>query len=200
MTTLKKPFSHACENNKQPILQILVEAFKDSKNVLEIGSGTGQHAVYFAENLPYLTWQPSDRPENLNGMKIWFDEANLSNIKSPVELDVINISSDVGKFDAVFSANTFHIMSKFEVECFFKVVKSTLLKDGKFCVYGPFNYGGNYTSESNKRFDIWLNKRDPDIGIKDFEWVNSLAESLELNLVKDYVMPANNRLIEWNKL
>ncbi len=194
---MEKPYSQACENNKAHILEVLKDAFEHSKNVLEIGSGTGQHAVYFAEKLHHLNWQPSDKAENLDGIKLWINEAKLPNINDPVELDVTNLPWKTDKFDAVFSANTFHIMSRYELECFFKCVVSVLTESGRLCVYGPFNYDENYTSESNKNFDKWLKKRDEDSGIKDFEWVNSLARSSGLTLQQDHEMPTNNRLLEW---
>lgn len=196
---MEKPFSQACENNKKYILKVLKNAFKNSQNVLEIGSGTGQHAVYFAEKLPHLIWHPSDKTENLEGIKLWIDEACLSNINDPSELNVNNIPCNFKSFDAVFSANTFHIMGKNEVECFFEVVCTVLVEGGKLCVYGPFNYNGKYTSESNKNFDRMIQKRNSESGIKDFEWVNSLAQASGCKLLKDHEMPANNRLLEWKK-
>ena len=86
MTSL--PFSQACENNKQPILKVLLEAFKDCSHALEIGSGTGQHAVFFAEHLPHLVWQPSDCTENLPGITRWIDTYPQNNLKPPISLDV----------------------------------------------------------------------------------------------------------------
>lgn len=197
---MEKPYSQSCENNKNPILNILRNTFKDSKSVLEVGSGTGQHAVYFAEMLPHLVWQPSDKAENLVGLRLWINEAKLSNIMAPVELDVTNTPWNVEIVDAIFSANTFHIMSKNAVECFFEGIESALAIDAKLCVYGPFNYKGKYTSESNESFDKWLKKRDRNSGIRDFEWVCTLAESHGLKLVKDHEMPVNNRLLEWIKV
>ena len=196
---MEKPFSQSCENNKEPILRVLKEAFRDASFVLEIGSGTGQHAVYFARNLPHLTWQPSDLPENIPGMKLWFDEANLPNIKEPVVLNVSDAMWPVGEADAIFTANTLHIMARSKIVCMFDGIEPVLKDGGTLCIYSPFNYGGKYTSESNEKFDAWLHERNPESAIRDFEWVNSLAEKAGLKLVKDHEMPANNRLLEWRK-
>jgi SAM-dependent methyltransferase len=196
---MEKPFSQSCENNKEPILRVLKEAFGEAALVLEIGSGTGQHAVHFARNLPHLIWQPSDLPDNIPGMKLWFDEAKLPNIKEPVVLNVSDAMWPVGEADAIFSANTLHIMAKSKDECMFDGMEPVLRNGGTLCIYGPFNYEGKYTSESNEKFDAWLRGQNPQSAIRDFEWVNSLAEKIGLKLVNDHEMPANNRLLEWRK-
>ncbi len=196
---MEKPFSQSCENNKGPILAVLKEAFRDVSFVLEVGSGTGQHAVHFARNLPHLVWQPSDMAENIPGMKLWFDEAKLPNIKEPVVLNVSEALWPVEEADAVFSANTLHIMGKPQIECMFEGIGLRLKSGGTLCIYGPFNYGGKYTSESNEKFDAWLYKQNSESAIRDFEWVNALAEKAGLKLVEDHEMPANNRLLEWRK-
>ncbi|MGD9651126.1 MAG: DUF938 domain-containing protein [Candidatus Dadabacteria bacterium] len=196
---MEKPYSQSSENNKEPILGVLKEAFKDASLVLEIGSGTGQHAAWFAAGLPHLVWQPTDLPDNIPGIKMWVDEAGLPNLKDPIVLNVADALWPVEKADGVFSANTLHIMSKPRVGCFFDGVEVVMREGGTLCIYGPFNYGGGYTSDSNKKFDGWLKGRDPESGIKDFEWVNSLAERAGLELVKDHEMPVNNRLLEWKK-
>jgi len=194
-----KPYSQSSENNKEPILGVLKDAFKDATFVLEIGSGTGQHAAWFAAGLPHLVWQPTDLPDNIPGIKIWVDEAGLPNLKDPIVLNVADALWPVEKADGVFTANTLHIMSEPRVGCFFDGVEVVMREGGTLCIYGPFNYGGGYTSDSNKKFDEWLKGRDPESGIKDFEWVNSLAERAGFKLVKDHEMPVNNRLLEWRK-
>lgn len=196
---MEKPYSQSSENNKEPILAVLKEAFKDASFVLEIGSGTGQHAAFFAANLPHLVWQPTDLPENLPGIKLWVDEAGLPNLKDPIVLNVADALWPVEKADGVFSANTLHIMSESRVGCLFDGIEVVMRGGGTLCIYGPFNYGGDYTSESNAKFDEWLKGRDPESGIKDFEWVNALAERAGFTLVKDHEMPVNNRLLEWRK-
>ena len=196
---IDKPYSAACDNNREPILSVISELFADCESVLEIGSGTGQHAVYFAESLPHLQWHTSDCKEHHHGIKMWLDEAKLRNTHYPLELDVaVNTWPDL-YVDTVFSANTAHIMHWHEVEMFFRGVGALLPDNGIFVLYGPFNYDGKYTSESNARFDQWLKERDLGSGIRDFEEVNELAEHAGMLLRQDYKMPANNRILYWQK-
>lgn len=194
---MQKPFSQACENNKAPILSVLEQAFAEVKSVLEIGSGTGQHAVWFARYLPHLRWQPSDQEVNLAGMHLRFDEESLANLLPPVVLDVTQPHWPVRQTDAIFTANTLHIMAWDAVQALFARVPEVLVPGGKLCVYGPFNYKGAYTSESNARFDQWLAEQSPVSAIRDFDQVNRLAEEAGLSLIADHAMPANNRLLEW---
>lgn len=196
---MHKPFSQACENNKRPILAVLREAFAGLTEVLEIGSGTGQHAVFFAAELPALRWQPSDRAENLPGIRAWCGEAALPNLLPVLELDVCQQPWPVAAADAVFSANTAHIMGWDGVEAMFAGVGGRLRPGGVFCLYGPFNYGGRYTSPSNAEFDTWLKSVDPVRGIRDFEAVDELARRTGLVLAGDHAMPANNRTLVWRR-
>lgn len=193
-----KPFAESCEENKQPILQVLLELFANTRQVLEIGSGTGQHAVYFAAALPHLFWQTSDRADNHPGINLWIDEAGLPNVGRPVDLDVTGPWPGQ-TYDGVFSANTLHIMSWPEVERFFSGVGRVLTEGGRLALYGPFNYGGRYTSESNQRFDQWLKQRDPASGVRNFEDLDELATCNGLVLQEDIGMPANNRILVWCK-
>lgn len=193
-----KPFSQACENNKEPILTILKRAFASSTVVLEIGSGTGQHAVHFAHALPHLIWQPSDRPENLPGIALWREDAPSENLRAAIELDIDN-PQQWPKFDAAFSANTAHIMSWQTAQKMINEVGKRLPKNGLFALYGPFNYQGKYISDSNRQFDEWLKARDPEQGIRDFEAVVDVALNAGLKLIEDNPMPANNRLLLWQK-
>jgi cyclopropane fatty-acyl-phospholipid synthase-like methyltransferase len=195
-----KPYSEACEQNKYPILNVLEKALAEARTLLEIGSGTGQHAVFFAHQLPHVTWQPSDCGDYLAGIQLWLDEAKLPNIAPLLELDV----SVAGhwpdrQYDAVFSANTTHIMSWSEVEMMFTGIGRILRDGGLFCLYGPFNYHGEYTSESNARFDGWLKQRDPLSGVRDVDDLHPLAAQHGLQPVQDYAMPANNRTLVWRK-
>ncbi len=191
-----KPYAEACDRNRDPILEVLSRHFSDRKSVLEIGSGTGQHAVYFAGALPHLTWQTSDVPDNLPGISTWLEEANLANTPPAIPFDVKGPWPD-GTFDAVFSANTLHIMSWPEVEMLFTRLPALLAPDVKVAIYGPFNYGGRFTSASNASFNEWLKKRGAQMAIRDFEAVNALAEDTGLRLLEDIAMPANNRLLIW---
>ncbi len=193
-----KPYSDACDENKRPILAILQRVFADSRRVLEIGSGTGQHAVYFGAALKQLIWQTSDRRENHAGILAWLGEANLPNVRNPLLLDVAGEWPEV-RFDAVFSANTTHIMSWPEVEQMFQGVGRVLEPGGCFALYGPFNFGGTYTSESNARFDQMLKARDPQSGLRNFEELEVLANNNGLSFSEDVPLPVNNRTLVWNK-
>lgn len=194
-----KPFSESCEQNKVPILEVLQDVFSDRQNVLEIASGTGQHAVFFGRALPHLTWQTSELAANRAGIRMWLDEAQLPNVLPPVEIDVSAVAWPVGSVDAIFNANTVHIVSWPEVERMFAGIGQVLETGGVLCLYGPFNYGGNFTSDSNARFDEWLKSRDPESGVRDFEAINRLAELQGLSLQKDVAMPANNRTLVWQR-
>ena len=196
--TESKPFAPACERNKEPILAMLHPYLVNRRRVLEIGSGTGQHAVYFAPALPNTVWQTSDLEENLPGIRLWLQEAALPNLPPPLLLDVTG-EWPQQRFDAVFSANSLHIMPWSAVEQFFAGVDTVLDSDGLLAVYGPFNYHGNYTSDSNREFDGWLKQRSALSGIRDFEAVDTLANRIGLQLVDDHTMPANNRLLVWRR-
>jgi hypothetical protein len=180
-----KPFSEASERNRDPILAILKRVFKQTRQVLEIGSGTGQHAAYFSAALPHLAWQASDRAENLPGIRLWGVD--------PIELDVDGKWPEI-EADAVFSANTVHIMSWPQVERMFGEI-GRIASVRTFCLYGPFNYGGRHTSESNARFDAILRGRDPASGLRDVEEIMETGRKAGLRLVEDNPMPANNRLL-----
>jgi hypothetical protein len=196
---MDKPFAAACERNKTPILEVLRERFADRRQVLEIGSGTGQHAVHFAAALPQLHWQCSELAENLPGLRLWLDEAALPNLPPPRALDV-NDPLPEGPWDAVFSANTLHIMGWPEVERLFDGLALRLPLQGLFTVYGPFNLGGRFTSDSNQRFDAQLRSVDARRGIRDLEAVDALAARAGLKLLEDRAMPANNRCISWQRV
>lgn len=187
-----KPFSEAAARNRAPILAVLKRAFGDRTRVLEIGSGTGQHAAYFAAALPHLAWQASDVAENLPGIREWLSDP------PPLELDVDRPFPRIDA-DAVFSANTCHILSWPQVERMVQGVAALLPPGGVFVVYGPFHYGGKPTSESNARFDAMLRARDPASGVRDLEAVCALAQRHGLALEEDHAMPANNRLLVFRK-
>lgn len=196
---MKKPYAESCEQNQAPILAVLHELFADRRRVLELASGTGQHAVHFGRALPHLVWQTSELPHNHAGIRAWLDEAQLANVLPPVAIDVNHAEWPVGTFDAVFNANTVHIVSWPEVERMFEGIGRVLEAGGILCLYGPFNYGGEFTSESNARFDVWLKNRDPQSGVRDFEALDRLAGLQELTLQADITMPVNNRILVWRK-
>ncbi len=195
---MNKPHSPACDRNRDPIVAVLREHFADRRAVLEVGSGTGQHAVYFAAALPHLRWQTSDVAENIAGIRMWLDEARLPNTPPPLTFDV---TGDWPKepYDAIFSANTLHIMSWQEVQTLFDRLRTVTTPDAVVAIYGPFNYDGRFTSPSNAAFDASLKTRAQHMGIRDFEAVNTLALTAGLMLVADVAMPANNRTLVWRR-
>lgn len=196
---MDKPYAESCEQNRAPILAVLREAFADRSYVLEIGSGTGQHAVYFGAELPHLRWQTGDVPLHHTGIRMWLEDAALPNVLPPIALDANQSTWQTGRYDAVFSANTLHIMSWAEVERCFAGIGQVLEPGGVLAIYGPFNFGGAFTSDSNARFDAWLKACDPDSGIRDFEAVDALARQQGLHLEADVAMPANNRILIWRR-
>ncbi len=196
---MMKPYSESCERNQAPILAQLQMLFAGRRHVLEIASGTGQHAVYFGRALPHLSWQTSDLPANHAGIRAWLAEAQLPNVLPPLALDVNEAVWPVTAVDVVFNANTVHIVSWPAVQHMFAGIGRVLEPGGALCLYGPFNYGGAYTSASNADFDAWLKARDPHSGIRDFEAVCELAAAQGLSLLQDIAMPSNNRLLAWRK-
>lgn len=194
-----KQHAPACERNQKYILEVLQEILPDKKNLLEIGSGTGQHAVYLAPYFPELSWQPTDLKENLPSINAWREEHPSRNLGIPAVLDLSNGSWPVDKYDAVVCINTIHIVAWELVENLFKGVGETLSSGGIFYVYGPYKYVNQELVESNQKFDVWLKDRDPVSGIRDFEKVNELANENKLELLFDKSMPANNRSICWIK-
>jgi len=197
---MTKPFAESCAQNQEPILAILAEEFADRSRVLEIGSGTGQHAVFFGARLPQLSWQTSDVGANHAGILAWLQEAGLENVLPPIELDVrVAVHWPDARFDAVFSANAVHIMGWEAVQAMFEGLGRVMEAGARLALYGPFNYGGEYTSESNARFDQWLKDRDPASGIRNFEDLDALARAQGMRLARDYAMPANNRILVWDR-
>lgn len=195
---MEKPCSPACARNQDVILDVLKIHFADRRHVLEIGSGTGQHAAHFAAALPHLVWQTSDMPAHHAGISLWLAEAGLPNTPPALAFD-INGAPPPGPFDAVFTANTLHIMSWREVQRLFALVPGLMSAHALLTVYGPFNYGGNFTSASNEAFDASLRADHPHRGIRDFEAVGALAQTAGLALLEDRAMPANNRCITWRR-
>ncbi|GHG01531.1 methylase [Thalassotalea marina] len=203
---MELPFSQACENNQQPILEQLATFLNGEESILEVGSGTGQHAVYFAKKLPNITWFSADLAINHPHLTQRFKESTLANICGPLELD---LSQDwltstrpllANKaVSVVYSANTLHIVSWTLVEHFFTSVSELLPTHGLLFVYGPFNYQGRFTSPSNAEFDLWLKERDAQSGIRDIEAIVKLANQQKLTLKHDIAMPANNRFLVFQK-
>lgn len=206
-----KPYSESCERNSAPILQVLQQHLGQARTVLEIGSGTGQHAVHFAAAMPWLRWQASDHRDYLPGIRRWLDEAALPNTPTPLELQAVigqglqplpplPVQDGVAGFDAVFTANTLHIMGWEQVQALFAGLPALMSPDALFIAYGPFNYNGAFTSDSNQHFDGWLKARDPRSRIRDFEAVDALARAQQLELQEDVAMPTNNRCLVWRRM
>ena len=197
---MNKPFSEACEQNREPILNVLARVFASHAHVLEIGSGTGQHAAYFPGRLSHLSWLPSDIEEHLSGIEAWRRESGLTNLHPALRLDVNQMDWALPHpVDAIFSANTAHIMHWPSVLNMLRGVGENLPIGGTYCLYGPFNYAGAYTSDSNARFDQFLRSRDPDSGIRDVAHLVPAAISHGLQLIEDVEMPVNNRCLIFTK-
>jgi len=197
---MSKQFSSASERNREPILAVLREELVNSRTVLEVGSGSGQHAVFFAAHMPHLIWQCSDLQMNHASINAWMQEAALPNVLPPLVLDMEQPHWPTQTYDAVFTANTCHIMAWHQVQNMFSGAAQRLNAGGKLCVYGPFNYDGKFTSDGNFQFDAALREKAAHMGIRDSEAVNALAQAQGLHLLADHAMPANNRLLVWQRV
>ncbi len=196
---IEKPFAESAERNSAPILEVLRTEFSACSAVLEIGSGTGQHAARFAAELPNLLWQTSDLEENHAGINSWVDGAKLTNLQMPLSLDVFTAELPGSSYDAVFSANTAHIMSIVGAEKMFELVATVLTQSGVFCLYGPFRQGGEFNTPSNAAFHESLRARNSDMGIRHLEVLDQFGSTNGLSRVRLYAMPANNHLAVWHK-
>jgi len=196
---MQKPYAESCDQNGPPLLAVLRRLLPAAIDLLEIGSGTGQHAVMFAQALPGVNWFTSDRAEMHAGIHSWLDEVELTNLHRPIALDVLHDPWPARQFDAAFSANTAHIMPPTAVEAMFTGVARILRPGGLFLLYGPFKYDREHTSESNLAFDNWLKTQDPQRGVRDVRWLQQLAEPLGMELADDIAMPTNNRTLVWRR-
>ncbi len=192
-----KPNAPASGRNRDAILEVIKREFAICRSVLEIGSGTGQHAVYFADAMPWLQWQTSDLAENHPGVESWIADSGLENVRRPILLDVQHAGGLDETYDGIFSANTAHIMSIHGVRCMFDVVGRVLSPGGVFCLYGPFNQDGKFSSVSNERFDQSLRSRDAAMGIRDLVELDNFAAGMTMRRLRRYAMPANNMLVVW---
>ncbi len=194
------PFSQACENNKQYILDKLLPLFSAGSMVLEIGTLTAQHITFFAHAMPLVYWVPSDMSENLPTVLAGLAGSTAPNISAPLALDVAQEPWPIGQVDGIFTANTLHIMRYEYVQQFFRGAGRVVREGGTLAVYGPFKYDGNFTTPSNASFDGWLKQRDPLSGVRDFEQVQTWAGEAGFELLADHNMPANNQMLVWRKL
>jgi SAM-dependent methyltransferase len=203
MRGMSQVFAPSCANNQAPILAVLQHALADRTHVLEIGSGTGQHSVYFAPRLPHLVWQTSDLLQHHASIQVWHAAEPAPNLRAPLVLEIGGATAwpqtDDGPFDAVFTSNTLHIMGWPQVQQLLALVGQQLPPGGVLAVYGPFNYGGRYTSDSNRAFDASLRARDAASGLRDQEAVVAQAQQQGLLLRDDHAMPANNRTLVFEK-
>ncbi|MCS5709749.1 DUF938 domain-containing protein [Candidatus Berkiella cookevillensis] len=196
---MNKQFSPACDRNKDSILEILRSLLKDKSMIFEIGTGTGQHAVFFSKNLSHLQWQTSDLIHNHANIKMWLEEAKLSNVLPPVIFDASIDKIPSHDYDAVFTANTFHIMAWPQVCCCIEKVGQCLKKKGLFIIYGPFNFNGQYTSLSNECFEQQLIDKNPNMGIRNFEDITQHCLTSQMRFIEKYPMPANNFILVFQK-
>jgi cyclopropane fatty-acyl-phospholipid synthase-like methyltransferase len=193
----KPPFAGYAARNTAPILEVLRREFRAVSDVLEIGSGTGQHAVAFAAELGHLNWQTSDLEENHAGISAWIEKAGLDNVRAPLALDVRSASLHPGSVDAVFSANTSHIMGIDAVRAMFSLAGDVLRSAGVFCLYGPFRLRDAFNTASNEAFDQSLRERDAAMGIRDIEMLDQFGAHCGLHRQRLYAMPSNNFIAVW---
>jgi len=199
VTRSAKQYAEACERNKEPILGVLREVCREPGTVLEVGSGTGQHAAWFARQLPHLAWQPTDVPGALGSIEAWRGEAQLGNLMPARALDLFDEAWPLARADYVVCINTLHIAAAAATPRLFAGAARVLAPGGTVCLYGPFRYRGRTLEPSNARFDEWLRARDPASGVREFEWVDEQARLAGFTLVEDRAMPANNRLAWWHR-
>ncbi|MBK24813.1 MAG: methylase [Halobacteriovorax sp.] len=196
---MEKPFAPSCERNAGPIHNVLSKHLKDRKRLLEVGSGTGQHAVHFAPKFPHLTWITSDQPQYHQGIKMWLEEAKLPNIEGPLSFKLGEDSFPASNIDVLYTANTFHIMPFDMVKELISLAGANLIPGSLFIVYGPFSYNGEFTSKSNEEFHLNLGQMAPHQGIRDFKDVHEQFEKRGFKLLDDIVMPANNQTLIYKK-
>ena len=195
----QKPYAESCVRNSQPILEVLARYLEPGSEILEIGSGTGQHAVHFCQAFPGITWQTSDLRETHAGIQLWIEESGLTNLIPPLTLDVAQAQWPTQQYDTIFTANTAHIMAAEAVEKMFRAIPYCLKEGGQFILYGPFKYDGQHTSESNIHFEHWLKSVATHRGIRDVTWLQTIGDELGIKLVDDIEMPANNRILVWQR-
>jgi cyclopropane fatty-acyl-phospholipid synthase-like methyltransferase len=194
-----KPYAEAADRNAAPIMGVLRYELRGCSTLFEIGSGTGQHAVTFAAELPALKWLTSDLEQSHGGIRAWIADSGLDNVLEPASFDVLSAEAPAITYDAVYSANTAHIMSYAAVRRMFELVGAMLGEQGVFCLYGPFSRGGAFSTPSNEAFDASLRARNANMGIRDLDDLEGLAGENRMELARVYALPANNLLVVWTR-
>ena len=188
-------YSQAAENNKAPIADILGRHLPSNATVLEIGSGTGQHALHMSDTIPGITWLPSEREAVVPILRANLALYGSNNIQLPLLLDLADFSWSGDPVDVVYAANVMHIVSESLGERLVQLAAEALKPSGLLMLYGPYKYDGQFTTESNATFDQWLKDRDPASGLRDFGALIATAQCVGLTLTQDYAMPANNQML-----
>lgn len=195
---MAKGFAPAAERNRRPILEVLRRVLPTSGTVLEIASGTGQHAAFFAEHLPALRWQPSDAaPDALRSIESWVTEAGRENLLAPVELDVSAQTWPIASAEAALCINMIHISPWESSEALFAGAGRILAEGAPLITYGPYRVNGEHTAPSNAAFDESLRSRDPRWGVRDIDALELLARKTGFALEERVAMPANNMTLIW---
>lgn len=188
-------FSPAAQRNAAPITEVLTDVLAEDDIVLEIGAGTGQHAVHMATAFPYVRWLATDRAENLSAIAARIEHAACPNTPPPQELDVLAETWPAVSPTVVYSANTFHIMPPEAWPVLFERASTILPDGGRVVIYGPFRSRTRELEPSNMRFEQLLQREVPHRGIRVQEDVIEFAESLGFRLLANHAMPANNRCL-----
>ena len=191
-------FSDACERNKIPILKVLNEEL-DSGTVLEIGSGTGQHSVFFSKEIPSIKWYPSDTISNFESLNAFVTNYQNKNLQTPLIIDITQDEWIDFNVDYVFTSNTFHIINNALLTFFFYQCSKVIKANGKLIIYGPFKFDNQFNSPSNQTFDELLKESDSFSGLKNFEEIVSIALKFDFKFSKKYEMPAYNNILVFKK-
>ncbi len=194
-----KRFSKACERNKEPIGDVLADILPDDGLVLEVGSGTGQHAVAFARRFPHIRWQPTDRPGRLDSIRAWRADADLDNLNEPLEFDLFDDAPPVDRADAVVAINVIHIAPADAIAPLFTHADAVLDEGAPVILYGPYRYRDRELEPSNEQFDRHLQARNPESGLRVFEDVDDIAADHGFEHVATKRLPANNDIHWWRR-
>lgn len=200
----KRRSAPAVARNREPILDVLRRFFPEQGRVIELASGTGEHAVFFGAHFPRLTWQPSDvDPNNLESIAAWRETSEHGNVLAPMQLDLLREPTPLvhppAQYDAAFCANLIHIAPWVVCQHLMQFVAAALHTGGRFVMYGPFKLNGQHTAESNVAFEQWLLSQSDEYGVRHFEDVVEQARLNGLVLLERVPMPANNFCLIFEK-